>query len=82
MHIECAACMTTLTCSAAQEVREVKRRDKEYNDALVTKYYAEQRHMDASASNAEKDNARRLHREARERHMEQAMLETLERVRS
>lgn len=68
-------------CRAAQEVREHKRRDKAYHDAGVVKYYAEQRHMDAAAASAGKDGARRLQREANEMAMEQAMLETLERVR-
>ena len=66
---------------AAQETRELKRREKEWSDGLINKYYAEQRHMDAAAASAGKDDVRRREREAHEREAERSMVESMFRVR-
>ena len=59
----------------------VKRREKDWNDSLVSKYYAEQSHMDAAENSAQKDDVRRREREARERQVEHDMVEHMLRVR-
>jgi hypothetical protein len=67
---------------AAQENREAKRREKEYGDILIHKYYAEQRHMDSAAASSLKDDGRRREREARERQAEHDMVERMYRARA
>jgi hypothetical protein len=67
---------------AAQELREVKRRDKEYNDNLINKYYIDQRNIDAAASVASKDDVRRRERETKERQAEHDMVQNIFRVRT
>jgi hypothetical protein len=57
-----------------------KRREKEWQDSLVNKYYAEQSHIDAAANSALKDDVRRREREARERQVERDMVEGMFRV--
>lgn len=66
---------------AAQEARNVKTREKEYNDTLISKYYTDQRNIDAAASSALKDDVRRREREAKERQAEHAVVESMYRVR-
>jgi hypothetical protein len=56
------------------------RREKEWQDALVKKYYTEQRNSDAAAREALKAPVRRREREAKERQAEIHILESMYRV--
>jgi hypothetical protein len=67
---------------AAQESRVQLRREKEWQDDLIKKYYAEQRSSDAAAREALKAPVKRREREAKERQAEIDMLETMYRVSS
>jgi hypothetical protein len=65
---------------AAQEARVIRRRDREFQDDLVKKYYTEQRNSDAAARDALKAPVKRREREGKERQAEIDMLESMYRV--
>jgi hypothetical protein len=65
---------------AAQDKRESKRREKEYNDNIISKYYAEQHHIDAAAHRAAKDDLHRREREANERKAEHNLMQSIYQV--
>lgn len=67
-------------CGAAQESRVCQRREREFQDDLVKKYYAEQRNADSAARDALKAPVKRREREAKERQAEIDMLESMYRV--
>lgn len=76
------ACLTPApACAAAQETRELRRRDKEWSDGLISKYYSEQRSIDAAAASASKDDLRRREREGKERQAEHDLVQNIYRVR-
>jgi hypothetical protein len=76
--IACHACHICLC--AAQENRELKRREKEYHDNVISKYYAEQHHIDAAAQRATKDDLHRREREAKERKVIQDLMQSIHQV--
>lgn len=80
LHV-CSLAPHTRILVAAQEARVIKQREQEYNNDVVTKYYAEQQTIDAAAKNALKDDDRRREREARERQAERDTLDAMFRVR-
>lgn len=68
--------------AAAQETRELRRRDREWSDGLISKYYSEQRSIDAAAASASKDDIRRREREGKERQAEHDLVQSIHWVRS
>lgn len=65
------------TLGRAHEQREQVRRQNEFAREEITRYYGNQRHIDAVSDNMQKDDFRRKEREARERAQEANMLDGL-----
>lgn len=65
------------TLARAHEQREQVRRQNDFAREEITRYYGDQRNVDAVSDNLLKDDARRKGREARERAGEYQLLESL-----